>query len=197
VLVAGPVTVRPPRRSDAGEWSRVRLASQQWLDQWEPSSNQSWALRNSKSEFRRSLSRMRSAARMGTMLPFVVCYGDRPVGQMTVSNVLRGALKSGSVGYWIDSSVAGRGITPTALALVLDHCLTTAGLHRIEVNIRPENAASLRVVEKLGLRREGYYERYLDIGGAWRDHVAFAITVEDLQGGTVLSRLPSLPLPPG
>ena len=38
------------------------------------------------------------------------------------------------------------------------------------------------MVEKLGLRREGYYERFLDIDGGWRDHVAFAITVEELQG---------------
>jgi ribosomal-protein-alanine N-acetyltransferase len=67
-------------------------------------------------------------------------------------------------------------------------------LHRVEVDIRPDNEASLRVVEKLGLRKEGYYERFLDIGGAWRDHLGFAITVEELQGQTVLSRLPSLPV---
>jgi ribosomal-protein-alanine N-acetyltransferase len=167
------------------------------LDQWEPTSNQSWAVRNSTGEFHRSISRMRSAARQGSMLPFVVCYGDRVVGQMNVSNVVRGALRSCTVGYWIDSAVAGRGVTPTALALVIDHCLTDAGLHRVEVDIRPENAASLRVVAKLGLRQEAHYERFLDIGGAWRDHIAFAITVEELGGQSVLSRLSTLPLPPG
>ena len=57
------------------------------------------------------------------------------------------------------------------------------------------NAASLRVVEKLGLRREGFYERFLDIDGAWRDHVAFAVTVEELDGRSLLSRLPALPSP--
>ena len=130
------------------------------------------------------------------MLPFVIVYGDRLVGQLNVSNIVRGALRSCTVGYWIDSAVAGRGITPTALALVIDHCLTTAGLHRVEVNIRPENGASIRVVEKLGLRREGYYERYLDIGGGWRDHLSYAITAEELASGTVLSRLPVLPVRP-
>jgi ribosomal-protein-alanine N-acetyltransferase len=78
---------------------------------------------------------------------------------------------------------------PTALALVIDHCFRAAGLHRVEIDIRPENVASLRVVEKLGLRREGYYERYLDIDGAWRDHIAFAVTVEELRGTTMLSRV--------
>jgi ribosomal-protein-alanine N-acetyltransferase len=92
--------------------------------------------------------------------------------------------------------MAGRHIAPTALALVIDHCLGPVGLHRVEVDIRPENAPSLRVVEKLGLRREGYYERFLDIDGAWRDHHAFAVTVEELAGQRMLARLPSLPPDP-
>jgi ribosomal-protein-alanine N-acetyltransferase len=78
---------------------------------------------------------------------------------------------------------------------VIDHCFTAVGLHRVEIDIRPENTASLRVVEKLGLRREGYYERYLDINGAWRDHVAFAITIEEVGRSSMLSRLASLPAP--
>lgn len=197
VLTAGPVTVRPPRRGDAGQWSRSRLANAEWLAKWEPTSSQSWADRNTPQEFRRALSRLKAAARVGAMLPFVMVYGDRVVGQINASNIVRGALRSCSVGYWIDSSVAGRGVTPTALALVIDHCLGRVGLHRVEVNIRPENSASIRVVEKLGLRREGYHERFLDIGGAWRDHLSYAITVEEVAGGTVLSRLESLPVPPG
>ena len=90
---------------------------------------------------------------------------------MNVSNIVHGVQRSCTVGYWVDGALAGRGIMPTALALVIDHCFTEVGLHRVEIDIRPENTASLRVVEKLGLRREGYYERYLDIDGAWRDHV--------------------------
>ena len=66
----------------------------------------------------------------------------------------------------------------------------------MEINVRPENGPSLRVAEKLGLRRESYQERFLDIDGAWRDHVSFAITREEIGGGTVLSRLPTLPGPP-
>jgi [ribosomal protein S5]-alanine N-acetyltransferase len=142
-------------------------------------------------------SALRKAGRAGTMLPFVVTYGGRFVGQVNVSNVVHGALRSCTIGYWVDSAVAGRGITPTAVALVIDHCFTVVGLHRVEVDIRPENLASLRVVEKLGMRREGYYERFLDIDGAWRDHVAFAITIEELHGRPIASRLRSVPAPPG
>jgi ribosomal-protein-alanine N-acetyltransferase len=197
VLTAGPVTLRPPRRRDAAEWSRLRMSNLNWLARWEPTTNQSWQERNSIREFHRSVSRLRSAARAGAMLPFVICYGDRLVGQMNVSNVVRGAFRSCSVGYWIDSAVAGRGITPTALALVIDHCLTDVGLHRVEVNIRPENHASIRVVEKLGLRQEGYHQRFLDIDGGWRDHLSFAVTAEELLPGRMLTRLATLPVPPG
>jgi len=142
------------------------------------------------------VSALRKAARNGTMLPFVISYGGRVAGQLDVSNVVHGVLRSCTVGYWVDSAVAGRGIATTALALAIDHCFTTVGLHRVEVDIRPENAASLRVVEKLGLRREAYHERFLDIAGGWRDHIGFAITVEEVRGTSMIARLPRLPPPP-
>jgi len=156
-----------------------------------------WAERSSKGTWRRMTANLMRSARMGLALPFVVTYGGRLVGTMNVTNVVHGALRSATIGYWIDAAVAGRGITPAALARVIDHCFTEVGLHRIEIDIRPENGPSLRVVEKLGLRREGYYERFLDIDGAWRDHVAFAITSEELNGASLVSRLPGLPVPPG
>ena len=75
-----------------------------------------------------------------------------------------------SVGYWLDQDYAGRGVMPRAVAMVIDHCFFTAGLHRIEIAIRPENSNSLRVVEKLEIREIGYAPKYLHIDGAWRDH---------------------------
>lgn len=196
-LHSGPVLLRPPRRRDGRAWTEARLRNRDWLRPWEPSSPVSWGNRSSLSAWNALVGTLRRGARSGVALPFVVVYGGRLVGQMNVSNVVHGVLRSCTVGYWIDAAVAGRGITPTALALAVDHCFGPVGLHRVEVDIRPENAASLRVVEKLGLRREGYYERFLDIDGAWRDHIAFAITAEELHGASLLSRLPAVPYPPG
>lgn len=194
-LVAGGVRLRPPRWRDGAAWSEVRLRNELWLSQWEPTNDRPWAERNSRAAWGGVCSALRRAGKAGTMLPFVITYNGRLAGQISVSNVVFGALRSCTVGYWVDGDLAGRGITPTALALVADHCWTTVGLHRVEVDIRPENAASLRVVEKLGFRREGFYQRFLDIDGAWRDHVAFALTTEDLGGTTLLSRLASVPPP--
>jgi ribosomal-protein-alanine N-acetyltransferase len=85
--------------------------------------------------------------------------------------------------------MAGRGFVPTAVALIGDHCVSEMQLHRIEINIRPENVASLAVVRKLGFRDEGLRPRYLHIDGDWRDHQSFALTVEDLGDSTLMERL--------
>ena len=122
----------------------------------------------------------RSEGRAGRMLPWVITWEDQIVGQLTVGSIQWGSLRCAQMGYWIAESYAGRGIVPTAVAVGTDYCLRTLGLHRMEINIRPENAASLRVVAKLGFRDEGTRVRYLHIDGAWRDHRTFALTTEDL-----------------
>jgi len=189
-LTAGPITVRAPRLLDAKAWSEVRLRNERWLSQWEPTSPYSWAERNSSGAWPQLNGALKRAARAGTMAPFVILYGEAFAGQINVSNIVHGAQRGCTIGYWIDGSLAGRGIMPATLALLIDHCFTEVGLHRVEIDIRPENLPSMRVVEKLGLRREGYYERFLDIDGQWRDHVAFAVTEDELGGRTMLSRVP-------
>jgi ribosomal-protein-alanine N-acetyltransferase len=133
-------------------------------------------------------------------MPFAVCLrdgrGERLVGQLTLGNIVRRAFCSGYAGYWVDRSVAGRGVMPTALALAVDHAFTRGGLHRIEVNIRPENVPSRRVVEKLGFRQEAYHPRYLHIDGGWRDHIGYALTTEDVASdGGLLARWQHLRAP--
>lgn len=128
---------------------------------------------------------MRREARAGRQLPFAVEYEGEFVGQLTVSNVVRGSAQYASVGYWIDEAYAGRGIITRAVAMAIDHCFAAVGLHRIEVAIRPENTSSLRVVEKLGIKEVGYAPRYLHIDGDWRDHKLFAITREEAPLGLV------------
>jgi ribosomal-protein-alanine N-acetyltransferase len=190
------VALRPSRLRDARRWSEVRVRNRSWLEPWEPSSPYPWPERNSTSAWPQLHSALKKAARNGTMLPLMINYGGRFAGQITASNIVHGVQRSCTIGYWVDGALAGRGIVPTALALLIDHCFTEVYLHRVEIDIRPENRASIRVVEKLGLRQEGYYQRYLDIDGAWRDHLGFAITVEELRGSSMMSRLAGLPAPP-
>jgi ribosomal-protein-alanine N-acetyltransferase len=186
-LEHGPVRLHPPRRRDAAEWSRVRLANRDWLTPWEPSSVLPWAVRHTPAAYRGMRRAVARRARAGTSLPFVVRVEGRLAGQVTIDNVVRGAMRSGHLGYWIDRAVAGRGMASLAVALVCDHAFGPVGLHRLQADIRPENARSQHLVERLGFRREGLLRRYLDIDGDWRDHYTYALLAEDVPGG-VLAR---------
>jgi ribosomal-protein-alanine N-acetyltransferase len=132
-------------------------------------------------------------ARLGTSLPFAVRVEGRLAGQVTIDNIVRGAMRSGYLGYWIDRAVAGRGMASLAVALVCDHAFGEVGLHRLEADIRPENLPSQRLVERLAFRQEGLLRRYLDIDGDWRDHRAFALLAEDLPGGVLAHWRASVP----
>ena len=180
-LVDGPVRLRPLRRRDKQAWMDLRARNAAWLEPWDATApGPITGPRPTFGDFVRSLARQ---AREGQALPFAVEYEGRLVGQLTMSGIVYGSLCSAAIGYWVSQDAAGRGITPTAVALATDHCFRVLGLHRIEVNIRPENGPSLRVVDKLGFRDEGVRERFLHIGGEWADHRTFALTVEDVPGG--------------
>jgi ribosomal-protein-alanine N-acetyltransferase len=179
------VELHPLRRRDAAEWSRLRLANEDWLSRWEPSNGLPWRARHTPASYRAMRRVVARRARMGTSLPFALRVEGRLAGQVTLDNIVRGALRSGYLGYWIDRSVAGRGMGSLAVALVCDHAFGEVGLHRVEADIRPENLPSQRLVERLGFRREGLLRRYLDIDGDWRDHVSYALLAEDLPGGVL------------
>jgi ribosomal-protein-alanine N-acetyltransferase len=174
---------------DAGVWSEIRIRDEQHLAPWEPTMPGGWALRHAPGEWPARWLQLRSAARRGVALPFAVTLDGRFVGHVVVGNVVREPLLSAYVGYWVDSRVTGGGVITGAVALVVDHCFTRVGLHRIEATVRPENTASLRVLEKLGFREEGLFRRYLDVDGAWRDHYCYALTSEEVRPSGLTGRL--------
>lgn len=116
------------------------------------------------------------------MLPMTIELDGRYCGQITLGNIVRGALRSAWIGYWVEQEVNGRGVATAALALGLDHAFGPVGLHRVEATVRPENEASQAVLRKVGFREEGLLKRYLDVDGQWRDHKLVGMTVEDVSG---------------
>lgn len=174
------------RQGDIAAWRSARSYNAAWLVPWDATPPP--GVRPRPVTFRTLVRRLRRHARRGTTLPFAVSVDDSFAGQLTVNNIVRGSAQFASVGYWIDERYAGRGVMPRALAMAVDHCFGTVGLHRLEVAIRPENSNSLRVVEKLGLHEVGYAPRYLHIDGDWRDHRVYAITKEEVAPRGLLSR---------
>jgi ribosomal-protein-alanine N-acetyltransferase len=188
VLTDGEVTLRPLRMRDAPAWVDSRRRNVEWLRPWEATPPHGPGLFGmSASVFTTMTRRLRSEARQGRALPFAILVDGKFAGQLNVAGLVRGSLESAHIGYWVDQRVAGRGVMPTSVALAVDHCFGPVGLHRIEVNIRPENVASRRVVEKLGFRCEGTRERFLHISGEWRDHLTFALVRDEVPDG-LLSR---------
>jgi ribosomal-protein-alanine N-acetyltransferase len=182
---AGEVGLRPVRLRDAGVWSRLRLRDVHHLEPWEPVAPGSWTERNAMLSWPAQYTALRSMARRGQALPFAITLDGELCGQFTVGNVVRGALLSAWVGYWVASHAIGGGVATAATALGVDHCFGAVGLHRVEATVRPENVASRRVLTKLGFREEGLHERYLLVGDVWRDHLVYALTEEDAPDGLV------------
>lgn len=187
-LGSGRVGIRPIHRRDARVLERLLRENRDWLERWEATSPGGFSATPGSVPLGPMIRRLRAQMRDGRGVPFVITYDGEVVGQLSVSDISRGALWSAQIGYWVSGGHAGRGITPTAVALAIDYLFVNLGLHRVEINIRPENAASLRVVEKLQMRYEGRRQRYIHINGAWCDHDSFAVTRDEVRG-SMLDRL--------
>lgn len=96
------------------------------------------------------------------------------IGQVNLTQIARGPFCNAMLGYSIDSAHEGRGLMREALEAVLADAFGRLGLHRVQANVRPENARSLALLERLGFEREGLAREYLFIDGAWRDHLMTA-----------------------
>ena len=137
---------------------------------------------SSLTEISKAVLRQRREWKRGESFVFFVSPRNEEetiLGRVALTGVMRGAFQSAYLGYWIDESHQGKGLMTEAVALALTFAFGDARLHRISAAVMPSNAASLRIVEKLGFRREGFAERYLQIAGRWEDHVLFATTAEE------------------
>lgn len=189
-LTHNEVSVRVVRVRDAKKLEKLILGNREWLRPWEATNPDGPNSFNIKAQVRGLLKQLD----LHQGLPLVIEYSGEIVGQLNVSNILHGSVSSAILGYWIAPEVAGKSIMPTAVALATDYLFNVVGLHRVEIDIRPENSASLRVVEKLGFRYEGLKERFIHINGDWRDHFIFALTYEEVSGG-VLNRFAQAKVP--
>lgn len=108
---------------------------------------------------------------------FLVCQREdhRIAAVINLNNIVHGAFLSAYLGYYAGAGFNGRGLVSEGLAQVIRIAVDHLGLHRLEANIQPGNAASIALVRRLGFRREGFSPAYLFIAGAWRDHERWAL----------------------
>jgi len=174
------VALRPLRPDDFDAWQEVRQRSRDWLEPWEPlpeiGSPDPVADREA---FRARCGSWDRQRHLDAAYGFGVFLDGAFIGEVSLGTVHRGPFQTAFIGYWVDEQHAGQGLTPEAVAVVLEYAFGHLNLHRVEAAVVPRNAPSIRVVEKLGMRYEGIARRFLQIRGVWEDHARYALTAEE------------------
>ena len=169
--VAMRVTIREPLAADSEAFRAAVLRSADHLRPWNPVEPDGFPdlLRRQGADLR----------------TFLIVDEDTGglVGMCNVANIVRGRFRNAALGYDSYLPYAGTGRMTRGMRLVVDHCFAPRpdglGLHRLEINVQPDNARSLALARRLGFRHEGFSPRMLFINGAWRDHERFALTAEE------------------
>lgn len=174
------VMLRPLAANDFRSWSEVRQRNADWLTVWEPSRplHQSDPATDRGAFTTRCQQRDRDRT-AGTAYQFGLFVDQQIAGEVNLNNVIHGAMRSGTIGYWIDQRHAGNSYVAEAVVVVMQFAFEQLMLHRMEICIVPRNHRSRRIMEKLSVRDEGVALRYLEINGTWEDHVRYGITVEE------------------
>ena len=186
-LLGTEIVLRPMRYRDRAKWNQVRTENRDWLTPWEatlprvPGDSPASQMPHTRPSFYEMVRTLNHESRAGRSYSFFIWHENNLVGQITLGGVMYGALRGAHIGYWIDRNFANRGFTTQAVKLVTAFSFAELGLHRLEINVRPENAASCRVALKAGYSEEGQRKAFLHIDGAWRDHICFVKNNELIQ----------------
>jgi ribosomal-protein-alanine N-acetyltransferase len=164
---AARVIVRPPAREDEAEFIGLVQASAALHHPW-------ISLAGTPAGFRAYLERYQQPAEDSLL----ICLRSTGAiaGLVNISSITRGRFQNASIAYAAFAPAAGQGYMTEGGALALRYAFTQLRLHRVEAAIQPGNQASIRLVQRLGFRREGYSPDMLFIDGAWRDHERWALT---------------------
>jgi ribosomal-protein-alanine N-acetyltransferase len=103
------------------------------------------------------------------------------------------AHRRAAIGYALVSAHWGQGFAQEALRLVLDHAFNVLDLHRLEADVDPRNAASTRLLEKLGFVREGVLRERWHVGGEIQDSAIYALLARDYAASTAATASNSTP----
>jgi ribosomal-protein-alanine N-acetyltransferase len=172
------VLLRAPAMSDYGPWAELRARSREYLTPWEPS----WQRHElTRGAYRRRVRHYQREAREDEGYAFLIFdeADDELVGGVTLSNVRRGVTQAAVLGYWLGLPYIKRGYMTCAVQAIASFAFEDLRLHRLEAATMPANAASIRVLERNGFRREGFARGLLKINGVWEDHILFALLAED------------------
>jgi [ribosomal protein S5]-alanine N-acetyltransferase len=178
------LVLRRLRLEDEAEYLDMRRRSEAFLAPWSPAPPVNADPYSSQS----FVEVYKSDDGLNRVCGLLVAQDDgRLVGVINANSIVRGVFQNAFLGYWLAAGETGQGYMGEGLALMLDFVLRAEsagglGLHRVEANIMPHNAASKAVVQRLGFRLEGLSPGYLKIAGSWQTHERWALLAEEWSG---------------
>jgi ribosomal-protein-alanine N-acetyltransferase len=166
------MTIRPVRPEDAAELAALYAANRDFLAPFEPvRPPEFFTVEGQRERLARQLE--------GETHPFAILDGDAIAGTVNLFNIVREALQSGTIGYWIDHSRNGRGLATGAVGEIVAYAFEELDLHRVEAATLVDNTASQRVLEKSGFERIGLARSFLRVDDEWRDFLLFQRVADD------------------
>ena len=120
----------------------------------------------------------------GVAVRFYIFYKEdffykKIIGDISISNILRGGFQSCNIGCRIDSDESKKGLMTEAFSEIIKFIFNDMKLHRIEADILPTNIASKRLVEKLGFVQEGISRGFMRLNNKWQDHEKYSLINSD------------------
>lgn len=179
--LADGVVLRPAALTDAQGLADAYVRNRQYLAPWEPvRSEEFFTVHGQAAQLDLELEN-REAGRSVRWL--LADQSGEVVGSFTLTGIVAGPFRSGNLGYWIDSALAGRGLATAAVRLICHLADTGLSLHRIQAGTLLDNVGSQRVLIKSGFEPFGVAPRYLHIAGRWQDVRIFQRILNDRAPG--------------
>ena len=170
--------IRPLEPGDAAAVLDLRLRNKDFLEPWEPVRQPAFftlAAQSAQIEIEQRQWQNDLGFSFGV---FDLASGEM-IGRVSLGNVVWSAWQNATLGYFIAEGWNGKGMATDAVRSACAYAFETVNLHRVQAGVMPRNKGSLKVLEKVGFRHEGFSPRYLNINGKWEDHEMFALTAED------------------
>lgn len=173
------ISTRPLVMDDAPALAAAITANREFLKPWEPARTEEFYTPDGQAEAIEAQLLLQAA---GNALAHVIVVDGELAGRITLSGIVRGPFHSCSVGYWVSSSVNGRGVASAALGSMLRIAFGELGLHRVQAETLLHNHASQRVLARNGFERIGLAPKFLRIDGEWQDHILFQVVNDEWEG---------------
>jgi ribosomal-protein-alanine N-acetyltransferase len=175
--MSSPVTdIRLVTVDDAGAITAHLRRDAEVTARWDPARTRDYHTLDGQ---RRHIERMLDRHRHGASWPAVILDGQTVIGQITVQEILLGAWRKASIGYWIGTPHQGQGHATRAVGLVLRLMARDLGLHRAEAVTQIENTASQNVLRKNGFLPIGIARSRIFTAGAWHDEIMWERLLEE------------------